>query len=53
MNRNTKITIGLSLVSVVAAAILLICKKNKCICSKDSDLAEKACSDIKMQEPKK
>ncbi len=42
MNKNIKVTIGLSLVSIAAAAILLICKKYKCPCCKET-MAEKCC----------
>lgn len=49
MNRNIKITIGLSLASVLVAAILLVCKKQKCACCKDSDPVKEKCCETKEQ----
>lgn len=41
MNRNIKIALGLSLGSLVAAAILLAGKQSKCACCKDNQRPDK------------
>jgi hypothetical protein len=52
MNKNIKIIIGLSLASLVGAAILLVCKKCTCTCCKDAGLMKEKCCDTQEQTAK-